>query len=164
MCGSNAFPSSGPGALPTAIHPDFSSSDQPSGSAAKSRLAFLYHPIPDMGRLHLPFISFKAPSCVVSPLATISFRCLSCAFMTSSAVFPWCGKSHGPPNCLQVIVFISLDSFVAFSGQWSGTKRKSNSKCLAEGPPCGENDRNSRKLNPGYGAQIFPLVLALHCK
>jgi hypothetical protein len=30
--------------------------------------------------------------------------------MTSSAVFPWTMKSHGPPNCLQVIVFISLAS------------------------------------------------------
>src|ERR1019366_9892027 len=47
-------------------------SDQPSGKAAKSRLVFLYHPIPLMGFFHRPFISFKALSCVVSPLATIS--------------------------------------------------------------------------------------------
>ncbi len=31
--------------------------------------------------------------------------------MTSFAVFPWCEKSHGPPNCLQVIVFTGLASF-----------------------------------------------------
>ena len=32
-----------------------------SGSAAKSRLAFLYQPIPATGCFHRPFISFKAP-------------------------------------------------------------------------------------------------------
>src|SRR4051794_28667810 len=26
--------------------------------------------------------------------------------MTSSAVFPWCSRSHGPPSCLHVIVFM----------------------------------------------------------
>ncbi len=83
---------------------------QSSGRSAKSRLAFLYHPIPERGCFHLPFISFKALSCVASPFATASFRCLSCAFMTSSAVFPWCGKSHGPPSCLHVIVFIKSHS------------------------------------------------------
>ncbi|HEY4896109.1 MAG TPA: hypothetical protein VII01_08460, partial [Solirubrobacteraceae bacterium] len=61
---------------------------QSSGRAAKSRLAFLYHPIPERGCFHLPFISFNAPSCVASPFATASFRCMSCAFMTSSAVVP----------------------------------------------------------------------------
>jgi hypothetical protein len=81
---------------------------QSSGRAAKSRLAFLYHAIPDRGFFHLPCISLKALLCVSSPLATVSFRWLSCAFMTSFAVFPWCEKSHGPPNCLHVIVFISL--------------------------------------------------------
>lgn len=64
-----------------------------------------------MGCFHLPFISCSALSCVVSPFATTSFRCLSCALMTSSAVSPWCGKSHGPPNCLHVIVFTGLASF-----------------------------------------------------
>ncbi len=81
---------------------------QSSGSAAKSCLALLYHPIPETGCFHLPFISFKARSCVASPCATTSLRCLSCAFMTSSAVCPGCGKSQGPPNCLHVIVFIGL--------------------------------------------------------
>jgi hypothetical protein len=85
--------------------------DQSSGRAAKSRLVFLYHPIPEMGFFHRPFISFKALWCASSPPATISFRWLSCAFITSSAVFPWSGRSHGPPKCLHVIVFISLDSF-----------------------------------------------------
>jgi hypothetical protein len=33
-------------------------------------------------------------------------RCRSCAFMTSSAVMPWSGRSHGPPNCLHVMVFV----------------------------------------------------------
>jgi hypothetical protein len=79
--------------------------------AAKSRLVFLYHAIPDKGFFHLPCISLKALLCVSSPLATISFRWLSCAFITSFAVLPWKGKSHGPPNCLHVIVFMSLASF-----------------------------------------------------
>jgi hypothetical protein len=86
--------------------------DQSSGRAAKSRLAFLYHPNPETGFLHLPFISFKAGWCVSSPPATISFKCLSCSFMTSSAVFPWSGKSHGPPNWSHFIVFIGPASFV----------------------------------------------------
>ena len=85
--------------------------DQSSGRAAKSRFVFLYHAIPDKGCFHLPFIPFKALLCVSSPPATVSFRCLSCAFITSSAESPWSGKSHGPPNCLHVIVFISLPSF-----------------------------------------------------
>src|SRR5438270_11590837 len=84
---------------------------QSSGRAAKSRLAFRYHPIPDKGFFHLPCISLKAFLCVSSPPSTSSFRCLSCAFMTSLALLPWCAKSHGPPNCLHVIVFISLASF-----------------------------------------------------
>ena len=85
--------------------------DQSSGRAAKSRLVFLYHAIPDKGCFHRPFISFNAFSCVSSPLVTVSFKWLSCAFMISSAVFPWSWRSHGPPNCLHVIVFISLASF-----------------------------------------------------
>src|SRR3981081_3096463 len=59
-----------------------------------------------MGCFHLPCIIFKAGSCVSSPPATISFKCLSSAFITSSAVFPWKATSHGPPICLHVIVFI----------------------------------------------------------
>jgi hypothetical protein len=96
---------------------------QSSGRAAKSRLAFLYHPIPEMGCFHLPFISFKALSCVASPFATTSFRCLSCAFTTSSAVFPWCGNSHGPPNCLHVIVFTSRAPFIVCRRQLGPTCR-----------------------------------------
>src|SRR6266568_3799992 len=80
--------------------------DQSSGRAAKAFFVFIYHPIPAMGFFHRPFIIFKALSCVSSPLATISLRCLSSAFMTSSAVFPWNEASHGPLICLQVIVFI----------------------------------------------------------
>src|SRR5437879_5745931 len=76
----------------------FMATDQSSGRAAKSRLVLRYHPIPEMGFLHLPFIAFKALSCISSPFATTSFRWPSCAFITSSAVFPWSGKSHGPPN------------------------------------------------------------------
>jgi len=48
--------------------------DQSSGRAAKSRLVFLYQAIPDKGCLHLPFMPFKALSCVSSPPATVSFR------------------------------------------------------------------------------------------
>ena len=82
-----------------------------SGSAAKSRFALRYHPIPERGFFHLPCISVKASLCVSSPPATISFRWLSWALMTSFAVSPRCGKPHGPPNCAQVIVFIGLASF-----------------------------------------------------
>src|ERR1700687_5757249 len=90
--------------------------DQFSGRAAKSRLAFLYHFIPDLGCLHLPFISFKAPLCASSPPATDSLRCLSCALITSSAVFPWSANSHGPPNSLHVIVFMRLAPFHGLNG------------------------------------------------
>src|SRR5260370_835000 len=93
------------------------SEDQSSGRAAKSRLVFLYHPIPDMGFLHRLFISFKALSCVASPFATVSLRCRSCALMTSSAVMPWSGKSHGPPNCLQVMVLIASLPFMVSDRQ-----------------------------------------------
>jgi hypothetical protein len=88
---------------------------QSSGRAAKSRLVFLYHAIPDNGFFHLPCISLKALLWVSSPLATISFKCASSAFITSLAVFPWSGKSHGPPNCLHVVVFIRLASFHSVS-------------------------------------------------
>ena len=43
-----------------------------------------------------------------SPPATVSRRCRSCALMTSSAVVPWMAKSHGPPSCWHVIVFMGL--------------------------------------------------------
>jgi hypothetical protein len=84
--------------------------DHSSGRAAKSRLVLRYHPIPEMGFLHLAFIAFKALSCVPSPPATASFRWRSWALITSSAVFPLSGKSHGPPTCLHVIVLISFAS------------------------------------------------------
>ena len=82
----------------------------------KAFFVFIYHPIPDMGFFHLPCMLFRASLCVSSPLATISFKCLSCAFITSSAVFPWNGASHGPPICLHVIVFIRLTSFHSVTG------------------------------------------------
>jgi len=87
---------------------------QSSGRAAKLRLVFLYQPIPEMGFFQRPFMSFKALSCASSPSATISFRCLSCALITSSAVFPWSVKSQGPPSCLHVIAFIRLVSLHSF--------------------------------------------------
>lgn len=77
-----------------------------SGREANFRLVLLYHPIPEMGFFHRPFISFRALWCVSSPPATISFRWRSCAFMTLSAVVPWCAKSQGPPICLHVIDFM----------------------------------------------------------
>src|ERR1700686_1969684 len=85
--------------------------DHSSGRAAKVFFVFIYPPIPAMGFFHLPFIIFKALWCVSSPPATISFKCLSSALITSSAVLPWNGVSHGPPICLHVIVFTSLTSF-----------------------------------------------------
>ena len=60
----------------------------------------LYHPMLAMGCGQRPFISLNALSCAASPAATTSFRWRSCAFMTSSAVWPWCSRSQGPPNCL----------------------------------------------------------------
>src|SRR5258705_8907794 len=87
---------------------------QSMGRAAKSFFVFIYHPIPFMGFFHLPCISFKALWCVSSPPATTSFKCLSCAFMTSSAVFPWNAVSQGPPICLHVIVFINITPFVHY--------------------------------------------------
>ena len=42
-------------------------SAQPCGRAAKSRLAFLYHAMPDRGCLQRPFISFSASLCSSSP-------------------------------------------------------------------------------------------------
>src|SRR5580700_8527671 len=104
--------------------------DQPSGKAAKSRLAFLYQPIPLMGFLQRPFISFKARSCVVSPFSTMSFRWRSCALMTSSAVMPWCARSHGPPNCWHVMVFMRLVSF----------------RCV--GPSTASRPRNTVRIHP----------------
>ena len=38
-----------------------------SGRAPKSRLACLYHPIPETGCFHRPFISFAAGWCSASP-------------------------------------------------------------------------------------------------
>ena len=61
-------------ALAPRISPPQAGNHQSSGRAAKSRFTFLYHPIPDMGFFHLPFMSFKALSCVSSPFSTISFR------------------------------------------------------------------------------------------
>jgi len=85
--------------------------DQSSGREAKAFLVFIYHLIPDTGFFHLPCILFRALLCVSSPLATISFRWLSSAFITSSAVVPWNGASQGPPICLHVIVFKCITSF-----------------------------------------------------
>jgi hypothetical protein len=91
-------------------HPAGQRIGQPSGRAAKSRLIFRYHPIPAIGFFHRPFMLAKALSWVSSPLATISFRWRSCAFMTSSAELPWSGRSHGPPICSHVMVFIRRTS------------------------------------------------------
>jgi hypothetical protein len=83
---------------------------QSSGRSAKSFFVFLYHFIPDTGCLHLSCMLFRALLCDSSPFATISFKWLSCAFITSSAVFPQNGASHGPPICLHVIVFKFITS------------------------------------------------------
>src|SRR5665647_1351828 len=96
--------------------------DQSSGRAAKSFFVFVYHLIPETGCLHLSCMLFRALLCVSSPLATISFKWLSSALITSSAVFPWNGASHGPPICLHVIVFIPITSFSAgFNGGTSSS-------------------------------------------
>jgi hypothetical protein len=85
-----------------------------SGSAAKSRWAWRYHRMPEMGRFQRPFIAVSAGSWSVAPLATASLRWRSCALMTSLASSPWCARSHGPPSCRHVIVFIS-SAFVSGS-------------------------------------------------
>src|ERR1035438_8606326 len=72
---------------------------------------FIYHPIPDTGCFHLSCMLFRALLCVSSPPATISFKWLSSALITSSALSPWNGASHGPPICLHVIVFIFITHF-----------------------------------------------------
>jgi zinc-finger of transposase IS204/IS1001/IS1096/IS1165 len=79
-----------------------------SGSAAKSRWAWRYHRMPEIGRFQRSFITVSAGSWSVAPLATASLRWRSCALMTSLASSPWCAKSHGPPSCLHVMVFISV--------------------------------------------------------
>jgi len=66
----------------------------------------MYHFIPDTGCLHLSCMLFRALLCVSSPVATISFRWLSCALMTSSAVFPWNGHHMVHP-----FVYMSLSSW-----------------------------------------------------
>ena len=85
--------------------------DQSSGRAANAFLVFMYHRIPDTGFFHLPCMLFRALLCASSPPATISFRWLSSAFMTSSAVCPRNGASHAPPICRHVIVFMFAASF-----------------------------------------------------
>ena len=90
---------------PSAVE-DAMMTDQSSGRAAKAFFVLLYHPIPDTGCFHLSCMLSRALLCVSSPPATISFRWLSCAFITSSALLPWNEASHGPPICLHVIVFI----------------------------------------------------------
>ena len=73
---------------------------QSSGRAVKSRLACLYHPIPEMGCFHRPFISLEAGWCSSSPPFAISLRCRSWAFMTSSAVAPPDGQVAGTAQLL----------------------------------------------------------------
>ena len=90
---------------PSAVE-DAMMTDQSSGRAAKAFFVLLYHPIPDTGCFHLSCMLSRALLCVSSPPATISFRWLSCALITSSALLPRNEASHGPPICLHVIVFI----------------------------------------------------------
>ena len=59
-----------------------------SGSAAKSRWTLRYHFIPEIGRRQRPFMSFKGASWSLSPAATASRRCWSCAWITSFASSP----------------------------------------------------------------------------
>src|SRR5450759_1501144 len=104
---------------------------QSSGRAAKAFLVFIYHPIPDTGFFHLPFMLSRAALCVSSPLATISCRCLSCAFITASALLPWNAASHGPPICSHVMVFISylLSSRLSSRARGSLPRRRRSTSC-----------------------------------
>jgi hypothetical protein len=133
--------------------------DQSSGRAAKSRLDLRYHDIPAMGCFHLPFMSFKASLCVSSPFETTSFRCLSCAFMTSSAVAPWCGRSHGPPSCLHVIVFMGL---AFFQRAWPSTRTSWNDDQHPRRSGLGDADQVARGVaeravahSPGLGRRFL---------
>src|SRR5699024_3965993 len=83
---------------------------QSSGSAAKSAFASLYQPSDCLGCSQRYFISWRAWRWVSSPALTASLRCLSWAWMTSSAVSPRWPRSQGPPSCWQVMVFIGGSS------------------------------------------------------
>src|SRR3954453_22574464 len=69
--------------------------------------------MPEIGCFHRPFMSLRADWWASSPFATACLRCLSCALITSSAVLPWSGRSHGPPSSLHVMVFMSWPPFAA---------------------------------------------------
>src|ERR1039458_10653352 len=86
--------------------------------------------------------------------------------MTSSAVFPWNAKSHGPPNCLHVIVFIRLASF---HGMWplqigrvkrmrdlvSASRRAVEHECMADGSV---QPLHHRSTHPSRASPILPDV------
>ena len=78
-----------------------------SGSSAKARLAPRYQSIDFLGRRQRPHSVPGFPGWLASPARTASRRCLSRALMTSSALSPRCGASHGPPSWRQVAVFMS---------------------------------------------------------
>ena len=102
---------SGPIRLAPAVHGRPATSAQLSGSSANAFFVRLYQPIPLTGCFQRPFMSLRAPSCAASPPATAALRCASWALMTSSAVAPSRARSHGPPSCLQVIVFTVVVPF-----------------------------------------------------
>ena len=60
---------------------------------------FIYHFIPDTERFPYPVCVSRAPLCVSSPLATISFKWLSSALINSSDVFHGMGYHIVPNLC-----------------------------------------------------------------
>ena len=86
-----------------------------------------------MGFFQRPFIALRALSCAWSPPATICFKCRSWALITSSAVLPDSEKSHGPPSCLHVMVFMDSVPFVVLV---AGRSRLHRSCPSYDRPPC----------------------------
>jgi hypothetical protein len=81
--------------------------DQLSGRSAKVLFMLPYQSSDFLGCRQRLFIASRACRWVASPVLSASLRCRSWALMTSSAVSPWCSRSHGPPSWRQVIVFIA---------------------------------------------------------
>src|SRR4051794_40287370 len=79
--------------------------------------------MPERGCFQRPFIAARASPWVGSPPATMSFRCWSWALMISSADWPSRRRSHGPPSCLQVIVFMRRTYDGARSARFSDPAR-----------------------------------------
>ena len=93
--------------------------DQSSGRAAKAFFVDLYQPMPEIGCFHLSCIFFRALSWVSSPPAVTSFRCLSCALMTSSALLRETRRRTDHPSACMSSSSLSTSSRLACPGRAS---------------------------------------------